>query len=155
MHTQFHRRARRAGFARAIVVAMKGNLSIVLALVVGAAMGCGGSHKQAAAPAESPCVGMAAHVVSFAPAEMAQMKDAMQQVMSEQCQADHWSPEVIDCMAKADATTMKACGDKLTPEQQESMAKAMQAKMGGGAESPKEEEKSMDPGAMDPCAGGE
>ena len=82
----------------------------------------------------------------------------IESVMGERCQADAWSAAAIDCMAKATADTMKACGDQLTPAQQQGMAKAMNDQMGGMKKDesmPSEPDPSEGSKAMDPCAGGE
>lgn len=132
-----------------------------LVAMVGGVVGCGGSQKKAAAPAESPCVAMAAHMIAVSPesafgeGDTAQVKAVVQKVMTDHCQADAWSPEAVECMSTATAESMQACSGKLTPAQQESLTKGMADEMGARQKQDESVEPTDGAKAMDPCAGGE
>ena len=112
-----------------------------LVAMVGGVVGCGGSQKQAAAPAESPCVAMAAHMIAVSPEAAFGEGDA-------------WAPAVIECMTGATADTAEACMKQLTEAQQQSMTKRLAEELDKGMSHPTDEEAPA-PGATDPCAGGE
>jgi hypothetical protein len=106
---------------------------------------------------------MAAHIIAVSPEDAfgkdaAATKATVQQVMSDRCQADAWSPDAVHCMTAATTDSMKACGEKLTPAQQQAVASDMAAKLGGNMKGDDEKAGAPAPDgakAMDPCAGGE
>ncbi len=132
-----------------------------LVAMVGGVVGCGGSQKQAAAPAESPCVAMAAHMIAVSPesafgeGDTAPVKAVVQKVMTESCQANAWAPAVIECINAATADGMQACSAQLTPAQQEALTKAMADEMGARQKQDEAVEPTDGAKSMDPCAGGE
>lgn len=106
---------------------------LLLATLVAAAA-CGGGSKTPPAPPEpppSPCVAMAAHmraqVLKAGEAEqagadlLAKIGPVVERVVSERCQADAWSAEVIACVNAADEKTMDPCIEQLTDEQEQAI----------------------------------
>jgi len=150
---------------------------LLLATLVAAAA-CGGGSKKSSTPPEppaSPCVAMAAHmraqVVKAGEAEqagadmLAKIGPVVERVVSERCQADAWSAEVIACVNAADDKTMDPCIEKLTDEQEDAIEsqldrelEAVMPKKDGDAESPKSAPPPPAPGGgappEDPDGGG-
>ena len=106
---------------------------LLLATLVAAAA-CGGGSKPAPtppAPPPSPCVAVSQHMRDMvmkagqeeqAGADMLnKLGPIIERVVSERCQADAWSPEVIACINGADDKTMDPCIDQLTDDQEKAL----------------------------------
>jgi hypothetical protein len=121
------------------------------ALAVAGTIGCGNKDKGGAAASGGACadaVGkgvdamMAAGAKRMeasggAPAEMKEAGNKMKQAMTTRCTEDKWSADVLDCYSKAASREdLKACREKLPPEQasklQAEMMQVMAGMMGKG-----------------------
>ncbi len=116
---------------------------LLLATLVAAAA-CGGGSKTPPTPPEpppSPCIAMAAHmraqVVKAGEAEqagadlLAKIAPVVERVVSERCQADAWSAEVIACINAADDKSMDPCIEQLTDAQEQAIESQLDRELEG------------------------
>lgn len=95
-----------------------------LVLWTGLSAGCQ-RHKSQCAPAISGAVDrMVADAREKMPppvaANIARVVPKMKSALTASCEADHWSAQAIECVAKADGTeALVACDHLLTPQQRE------------------------------------
>ncbi len=67
------------------------------------------------------------------PPGLAEMASKLRGVFIKHCEADKWSPDVINCFASAsDQPSIKACRQKLPPEQAQAVQKEIMEMMTGG-----------------------
>jgi|JI7StandDraft_1071085.scaffolds.fasta_scaffold407382_1 hypothetical protein len=102
---------------------------LALAFAIAGTTGCGGSPKTATAKGAT-CADAAAHTrdtyMASPDAETA-TADMMSNVIVERCTTDGWSAEAITCMASASDQEMAACPNKLTQDQRDKFAEAVNA----------------------------
>ena len=102
---------------------------LALAFAIAGTIGCGGSSKTATAKT-STCADAAANTRATymgSPGAEEATADMMSAVIAERCAADGWSAEAITCMATSSEQEMAACPDKLTQDQRDKFAEAVNA----------------------------
>ncbi len=112
-------------------------------LVILAACGGGAAKPPPAPPKPGPtCARAADGMVGMLVANMTAKPpdadvDALRALVKSRCEADHWSPEAMRCIADMKtADDANVCGTLLTDDRQAALVKAQQEKYGAGAKAP-------------------
>jgi hypothetical protein len=107
------------------------------ALIVAALLfaGCGKKSETAAGPSCADAVEKALAAMPGGPGAGDEIKGKLRGIYTKHCTDDKWSADAIKCYANdvKDMSSMKACREKLTPEQSEALMGEVRATMMGAA----------------------
>ena len=106
------------------------------ALIVAALLlaGCG-KKSESAGPSCADAVEKAVGAMPGGPGAGDEIKGKLRAIYTKHCTDDKWSADAIKCYANdvKDMSSMKACREKLTPDQQEKLMGEVRATMMGAA----------------------
>jgi hypothetical protein len=130
---------------------------VVLSTLV---LACGGGAKKSAeprTPAKSACASAAENLAGvFIATEVKHVSEddrpTMVRILTERCDADHWSDETVSCMSTARGNDIERCAKMFSEQQLDAVEEQLDRELPDDSDDDDDEKDTES--ADDPCGGG-